>query len=210
MPEGRYLMGTIEVLDGLEPVRKRPAMYVGDPTKPEALTTLVLEPLCLAVDEHTGGPARNVVVTLLRGNTVEVANDGPGLPLGSAPGRAETFIETIMLRLHACRDAKSEATKRWCGVGVAVVCALSEEGLVRVGREGGLWEQRFARGRVLGPIARVGDASSTSTTLLFRPDRTLLTGALDVPALAAKLREFEAEVPCTRVELRDLRAEVTS
>lgn len=202
MPQGNFL-GTITVLEGLEAVRKRPAMYVGDPATSAALTALVLEPLCLAVDAHTGGPASEVTVTL-QSDTVTVSNNGPGLPLGSALGRAETFIETIMLRLHACRDAKAEANKHWCGVGVAVVCALSETLDVRVERDGGRWEQRFALGRAVAPITRVSDSEATGTTLTFRPDRTLLTGKFDVPALAAKLKAFETEVPCTRVELRVL------
>ena len=203
MPEGKFLED-VTVLEGLEPVRKRPAMYVGDTSGSPALTALVMEPLCLAIDESTGGPASEVTITLLDDDTVRVTNNGAGLPLGG--NRYGTFIENIMTKLHACRDVKhEEAHKKWCGLGVAIVCALSELVIVRTARDGGVWEQRFEHGRITGPIEHKGKGTETWTGITFKFDRTILTGTLDVVAIGQRVREFEADIPCTRVLLQDMR-----
>lgn len=206
MPAGRYAQGDIEVLDGLEAVRHRPSMYVGDVASPDALAFLTLEPLCLAVDAHTGGPALSVTVTLFDDDTAAVANDGPGLPLGRRPDREETYVETIMTRLYACLEEKAEAAnKRWCGAGVAVLCALSESCVVTIARDGGVWEQRFERGIASGPIARTGDTAATGTTIRFAPDRSILTGPFDASRIEERLAAFRRDVPCVTASIVDLR-----
>lgn len=212
MPEGRYL-GDIEALEGLEPVRARPALYVGDLSQSAALTTMLLEPLCLAVDERTGGPARTVTISLCSGDIVVVENDGPGLPLGSPPGSQMTYVEIIMTRLHACREAKAdEANRRWCGAGIAVVNALSRSCTIEIRQDGKIWSQRFVEGRGNGPLRREihpsgSLKSATGLLLRYEIDRSILKGEYDIADIHTRLKEFEAEVPCTHVEFLDLRSE---
>lgn len=207
MPRGRYREKDIEVLPSHEAARRRAHLYVGDPTQPAALVQVTLEPACLALDEKTGGPARTMVVTLRDDDTAEIENDGPGLPLGSGPGHRETYLELIMTRLHACRDEKAvEANKRWCGVGVALLTALSEWTVVTVRRDGGLWSQRFEKGVAAGAIERQGDATTTGTSVRFRPDRTILRAPFDAALIAARLSELSRDVPCLTSRLLDLRA----
>jgi DNA gyrase subunit B len=206
MPEGRYSASDITVLEGLEAIRVRPHLYVGDTGSSEAITNLVLEVLCLAVDVKTGGPARNVEIRLLSDDIAEVWNDGPGLPLGRHSRDDVSLIEVIMTRLHACRDEKAdERSAKWCTVGIAAVNALSEWCVVTVRREGGVWHQRFARGKALHDLERIEDCADTGTTVRFNLDRLLLKGRFDTQALEAALARFAADVPCTAVSLRDLR-----
>lgn len=96
MPEGRYTIDDLTVLDTLESVRKRPAMYVGDPASADVLCHAVLETLCLAVDAHTGGPAAHVELRVVSEDIFEVWNDGAGLPLGRHRNEDISFIEAIM------------------------------------------------------------------------------------------------------------------
>lgn len=206
MPEGRYSAADIEVLEGLEAIRARPQLYVGDPASSEAVSKLVLEVLCLAVDPKTGGPAPNVVIRLLSEDVAEVQNDGPGLPLGRHPKEDVSLIEIIMTRLYACRDEKAdERNAKWCGLGIAALNALSAWCLVTVRREGGVWQQRFERGKAVHELTRLEDCSDTGTTLKFSLDRQLLTGSFDPKAMGLVLARFAAEVPCTAVSLHDLR-----
>ncbi|MEW5742016.1 MAG: hypothetical protein AB1938_24085 [Myxococcota bacterium] len=204
MPEGRYRSEEPRVLEGLEAVRKRPHLFVGDVGRDESVTAILLEPLCLAVDEHTGGPARHVEVRLLGEDVAEVVNDGPGLPLGLHPTEKVSWVELIMTRLYACREAKAEEQhKRWCSAGVCVVTALSAWCVVTVRRDGGTWEQRFERGQTASGLRRVGDTSSTGTAVRFELDRTLVTGRFDATGIRARLEQFTADFPCVAVALSD-------
>ncbi len=130
------------------------------------------------------------------------------MPLGSreCDGQQVSFIELIFTRLYACREAKpSEMHKNWCHSGIAALCALTDSLVVTVHRDGGEWEQRFARGHATSQLARIGDASDTSTRLRFTIDRTILKGAFNVAQIAADLRDFSRDVPCVPVALRNLR-----
>lgn len=207
MPEGRYSAADITVLEGLEAVRVRPRLYVGDTASSEAINSLVLEVLCLAVDPKTGGPARNVQIRLLSDDIAEVQNDGTGLPVGRHPKEDISVIEIIMTRLYACRDEKAdERNAKWCSFGIAVVNALSEWCVVTVRRDGGVWQQRFEKGKAVSELEHVEACADTGTTLRFSVDRQLLTGAFDAKALGAALQRFSTEVPCTTVSFQDLRA----
>jgi DNA gyrase subunit B len=207
MPAGRYEADDIEVLDGLEAVRARPHLYVGDLSSPAALSQILLEPLCLAVDAKTGGPARAVDILLHADGSAEVQNDGPGLPLGQHPLTGLPFIQVIMTRLHACRDEKADASLgRWCGVGVAVLNALSEWCVVTSRREGRIWEQRFEKGQPMTGLEQRGDCSTTGTALRFKPDPELISGSFDAQSIANALLRFKADVPCVAVTFTDLRA----
>lgn len=206
MPEGRYSAADIEVLEGTEVVRRRPQLYVGDPSGPEAICNLVLEALCLAVDPKTGGPAKQVEVRLLPDDVAEVWNDGPGLPVGRHPKEDVSLIEIIMTRLYACRDAKEDFhNQKWCTVGVAALNALTEWCVVTVRRDGAVWTQRFEKGKAVSDLERHGDCSDSGTTLRFKIDRSLLTGLLDAGTLNAGLKRFAVEVPCTSASLLDMR-----
>jgi DNA gyrase subunit B len=206
MPEGRYDASDIQVLDGIEAVRTRPQLYVGDTRSAETACRLVLEALCLAVDPKTGGPARRVDLRLLMDDIVEIQNDGPGLPLGRHGTENLSFVEIIMTRLYACLDQKDEVqSQKWCGLGIAALNALSEWCVVTVRRDGGVWVQGFDRGRPLHDLERRGDCDDTGTALRFKLDRTLLTGPLEAARLEAGLRQFTDEVPCTAVSFDDRR-----
>lgn len=153
--------------------------YVGDTGSSQAISNLVLEVLCLAVDVKTGGPAQNVEIRLLSDDVAEVRNDGPGLPLGRHPKEDVSLVELIMTRLYACRDEKAdEPSAKWCTLGIAAVNALSEWCVVTVRRDGGVWQQRFERGRAIHDLERREDCSDSGTTLRFSLDRQLRDGQL--------------------------------
>lgn len=196
-----YDASDIEVLDGLETIRHRPSLYIGDVSSSESTNRLVLEALCLAIHDQTAELVQAIVVSI-SGDRVRIDYGGPGLPLGQYPDRKLTFIEAIMTMLFACRDAKkSEHVRSFCSAGITVTNALSVWCTITVLREGGIWRQRYERGRTKTPLERIGETDTTGTTLEFEIDRSLMKAPLDVQALRQKLEQFEQLAPCVRVRL---------
>ncbi len=156
-----YTAKDITVLEGLEPVRKRPGMYIGG-VGSAGLHHLVWEIMDNAVDEAINGNATSIQVTLhADGSSVTVTDDGRGIPVDRHPKTKKSALEVIFTFLHA--GGKFDPTNYKTagglhGVGASVVNALSKELVARVKRDGFLWEQRFKQGKPAGPLRKLGPA----------------------------------------------------
>ncbi len=169
-----YTGENIQVLEGLDPVRKRPGMYIGGTGKP-GLHHLLWEVVDNAVDEATNGYASHIEVILHRdGRSMTVSDNGRGIPVDNHPTRKIPTVELILTTLHAGGkfDSSNYITSGGLhGVGASVVNALSEELVVTIKRDGGVWEQRYAKGAPVTKLKKTGPVSrGTGTTLFFRPD----------------------------------------
>ena len=171
-----YTAKDITVLEGLEPVRKRPGMYIGG-VGAAGLHHLVWEILDNCVDEAMNGYASNITVTLHDdGSSITISDDGRGIPVDKHPKTKKSALEVIFSTLHA--GGKFEAGNYKTagglhGVGASVVNALSKELVATVRRDGGQWEMRFKQGAVVGGLKKSGSARGTGTTVFFRPDTTI-------------------------------------
>jgi DNA gyrase subunit B len=171
-----YTAKDITVLEGLEPVRKRPGMYIGG-VGSSGLHHLVWEILDNAIDEAMNGHASNIRVTLHDdGASITVEDDGRGIPVDKHPKTKKSALEVIFTTLHA--GGKFEAGNYKTagglhGVGASVVNALSKELVATVKRDGATWEQRFKQGNPVGTVKKLGPARGSGTTVFFRPDSTI-------------------------------------
>ncbi|MEO6238884.1 MAG: ATP-binding protein, partial [Vicinamibacterales bacterium] len=171
-----YTAKDITVLEGLEPVRKRPGMYIGG-VGSTGLHHLVWEILDNSIDEAMNGYASNIAVTLHEdGASITVSDDGRGIPVDKHPKTRKSALEVIFTTLHA--GGKFEAGNYKTagglhGVGASVVNALSKELIATVKREGSTWEQRFKQGVPVDAVKKLGPARGTGTTVFFRPDATI-------------------------------------
>src|SRR5215469_11423362 len=167
-----YTGEQIEVLKGLEAVRKRPGMYIGN-TAERGLHQLVYEAVDNAVDEALAGYARNVVVTLHADNSCSVEDDGRGIPVDIHAGERLPAVEVVMTILHAGGKFGKGGYKvsgGLHGVGISVVNALSIEMRTRIKRDGSLYEINFERGFTVEKLRRIGGARGTGTYQWFLPD----------------------------------------
>ena len=188
-----YTAKDITVLEGLEPVRKRPGMYIGG-VGTAGLHHLVWEVLDNAVDEAMNGFASNIVVTLHKdGSSITVADDGRGIPVDKHPATKKSALEVIFTVLHAggkFEQGNYKTAGGLHGVGASVVNALSTELVATVKRDGSQWEMTFKRGKPTGPIKKIGAARGSGTTVYFHPDSTIF------PKI-----EFEAALIKERLEI---------
>jgi DNA gyrase subunit B/topoisomerase-4 subunit B len=170
-----YTAKDITVLEGLEPVRKRPGMYIGG-VGSTGLHHLVWEILDNSIDEAMNGYASNIWVTLHEdGSSITIVDDGRGIPVDKHPKTKKSALEVIFTMLHA--GGKFEAGNYKTagglhGVGASVVNALSKELVATVKRDGATWEIRFKQGQPVGSVKKTGPARGTGTTVFFRPDAT--------------------------------------
>ena len=171
-----YTAKDITVLEGLEPVRKRPGMYIGG-VGSTGLHHLVWEILDNSIDEAMNGYASNITVTLHEdGSSITVTDDGRGIPVDKHPKTKKSALEVIFTTLHA--GGKFEAGNYKTagglhGVGASVVNALSKDLIATVKRDGAAWEQHFKQGKPVGPVKKAGAVRGTGTTVFFRPDATI-------------------------------------
>jgi len=168
----QYGAKSIQVLEGLDPVRKRPGMYIGG-TSLEGLHHLVWEVVNNSIDEAMAGYATRIVVRLLPGDVVEVEDDGRGIPVEVHPQTGKSTLETVLTVLHAGGKFGGGGYKisgGLHGVGVSVVNALSEWTRVTVRRDGKIWIQEYDRGKPRADVRAVGKASDTGTTVMFKAD----------------------------------------
>ena len=193
MASSSYTAKDITVLEGLEPVRKRPGMYIGG-VGSSGLHHLVWEILDNSVDEAMNGYASNVTVTLHDdASSITIADDGRGIPVDKHPKTKKSAIEVIFSTLHA--GGKFEAGNYKTagglhGVGASVVNALSKELIATVRRDGAQWEMRFKQGHAIGALKKVGAARGSGTTVFFRPDSTIFPKV-----------EFDADLIRQRLEV---------
>jgi DNA gyrase subunit B len=171
-----YTAKDITVLEGLEPVRKRPGMYIGG-VGTAGLHHLVWEILDNAVDEAMNGYASNITVTLHKdGSSITVADDGRGIPVDKHPKTKQSALEVIFTVLHAGGKFEHGSYKTaggLHGVGASVVNALSKQLIATVKRDGAQWEMSFKQGRPTGPLKKLGAARGSGTTVYFHPDPTV-------------------------------------
>ncbi|MEK7189068.1 MAG: DNA topoisomerase (ATP-hydrolyzing) subunit B [Patescibacteria group bacterium] len=167
-----YGAAQITVLEGLDPVRKRPGMYIGNTAK-EGLHHLVWEVVDNSIDEAMAGHANEIAITLLPDSTVSVTDNGRGIPVDKHPGVKVSALEVVLTKLHAggkFGQGGYKVSGGLHGVGVSVVNALSETVRAEVKREGKLWVQEYKRGKPLHAVKAVGSARGSGTTITFKPD----------------------------------------
>jgi DNA gyrase subunit B/topoisomerase-4 subunit B len=190
-----YTAKDILVLEGLEPVRRRPGMYIGG-VDAAGLHHLLWELVDNSVDEAMNGHADRITVTLhADGVSATVADNGRGIPVDRHAQYKKPALELILTTLHA--GGKFEAKNYYHsgglhGVGASVVTALAESLTARVRRDGGEWEQRFARGKAAGPLKKIGAARGSGTTITFRPDPKIFPDVRFDPKRIAELLEAKA------------------
>jgi len=176
MASANYTAKDITVLEGLEPVRKRPGMYIGG-VGAAGLHHLVWEVLDNAVDEAMNGYASNIWVTLhADGSSITIEDDGRGIPIDKHPTSKKSALEVIFTVLHAGGKFEHGSYKTaggLHGVGASVVNALSKELVATVKRDGAQWEMRFKQGKPVSPLKKIGAARGTGTTVYFHPDAAI-------------------------------------
>jgi DNA gyrase subunit B len=176
MAPTNYTAKDITVLEGLEPVRKRPGMYIGG-VGSGGLHHLVWEILDNSVDEAMNGHASDIKVTLhADGSSITIEDDGRGIPVDRHPATKKSALEVIFTVLHAggkFEPGNYKTAGGLHGVGASVVNALSKELVATVRRDGAVWEMRFKQGKPAGPLKKLGPARGTGTSVYFRPDAAI-------------------------------------
>jgi DNA gyrase subunit B len=170
--QSSYSAKDIYVLEGLEPVRKRPGMYIGS-TGTQGLHHLIYEVVDNSLDEALGGYCDKIEVFLLPDNYVMVTDNGRGIPVDIHEKTKKSALETIMTTLHAGGKFGGDAYKisgGLHGVGVSVVCALSEDMRAEVCRDGKKYVQEYKRGKPKAAVKKIGECKKTGTTIIFKPD----------------------------------------
>lgn len=203
-----YDANNIKVLEGLEAVRLRPAMYIGD-TGERGLHHLIQEVIDNSIDEALVGACNNIIVTLHSDGSCSVEDDGRGIPTGIHPVKQISTLEVVMCTLHAggkFDKSSYQVSGGLHGVGVSCVNALSEKMIVTVKREGKIFQQTYSRGVPESPVAVIGTTEETGTTTKFYPDRTIFQSTtFKAFRVSERLRELAFLNPIIKIVLEDER-----
>ena len=206
--ESTYEAKDIYVLEGLEPVRKRPAMYIGT-TGSEGLHHLIWECVDNSLDEAMAGYAKNIEVTLLPGNRVKTIDDGRGIPVEKHPQTKKSALETVMTTLHAGAKFGGKAYQvagGLHGVGVSVVCALSSWMRVEVCRSGQRFCQEYVKGKPKTKVKKEEKCKQTGTAVIFEPDLEIFKEIkFDLKKILNHLRQQAYLTKGVRITVKDQR-----
>ena len=205
-----YSADNIQVLEGLEAVRRRPAMYIGD-IGVKGLHHLVYEVVDNSIDEALGGYCNRIDVIILEDNSITVIDNGRGIPTGIIEKEKKSALEVVMTVLHAGGKFDKDSYKvsgGLHGVGVSCVNALSSYLKVEVMREGKIFSQEYEIGKPITPVEEIGDSDKTGTIVTFRPDDTIFqTTEFNFEILSARLRELaflNKNILLTIKDMRDM------
>ena len=211
--EQEYGADEIQVLEGLEAVRKRPGMYIGS-TGPRGLHHLVYEIVDNSIDEALAGFCTNIDVEILPGNVISVKDNGRGIPVGMNEKMGISTVTVVLTVLHAGGKFGGNGYKvsgGLHGVGASVVNALSDWLEVEICQEGKVYKQRYEKGHTCYPLKQIGtcDIEKTGTKVTFKPDATIFqeTTVYDFDVLKTRLREMAFLTKGLRIILRDTRVE---
>lgn len=190
----QYSADSIQALEGMEHVRMRPSMYIGD-VGTRGLHHLVYEVVDNSIDEALAGHCDNITVTINEDNSITTEDDGRGIPVGLHKKEGVSALEVVMTKIGAGGKFDKDSYKvsgGLHGVGVSCVNALSEHLKATVHREGKIWEQEYERGKTMYPVKTVGDSDRTGTIVTFKPDPQIFTQTLEYnyDTLASRMREL--------------------
>ena len=205
----QYSADSIQALEGIEHVRMRPSMYIGD-VGPRGLHHLVYEVVDNSIDEALAGYCDRIDVVIYEDNSVSVEDNGRGIPVDIHKKEGVSALEVVMTKIGAGGKFDKGSYKvsgGLHGVGVSVVNALSDHLLAKVYRDGKIWQQEYSRGKPLYPVKTVGKIDRTGTFVKFHPDKEIFqqTIEFDFDTLAARLRELAFLNRGIHISLTDLR-----
>ncbi|MFC1728129.1 DNA topoisomerase (ATP-hydrolyzing) subunit B [Nanoarchaeota archaeon] len=206
MADKDYKAGQIQVLGGLEAVRKRPGMYIGT-TGLDGLHHMVYEVVDNSVDEALAGYCTEVNVVINKDGTVTVIDNGRGIPVDEHPKFKVSALQIVMTKLHAGGKFEKDAYKvagGLHGVGISVTNALSQELTVEVKRDGKIWTQTYNQGKPANEVKTIGDSNETGTKVTFKPDFTIMEeNEFHFDTLSQRLRELAFLNKGLRITIKD-------
>ncbi|MFY9115012.1 MAG: ATP-binding protein, partial [Dethiobacteria bacterium] len=206
--ENIYDASHIQVLEGLEAVRKRPSMYIGS-TSDRGLHQLIFEVIDNSIDESLAGYCKNIMAVIDEDNTVFIKDDGRGIPVEEHRETKRPALEVVMTVLHAGGKFNQESYSvagGLHGVGLSVVNALSEWLEVEVSRDGKVYYQRYERGQPCADIKEIGQKNGSGTAITFKADDTIFESIkYDYDTVAQRLRELAFLNKGLKIKLTDKR-----